>query len=294
MPNGTSLSIREYRELVKEQMPPWMELDDLDLFNYFSLAGHTHIEKIESIIIDGTEYIRNEWTLGALKTALGIAGTGNYDNCIIDIIEEIDSDDNVFIYTNPNIIQVDALAVIQKKIDDRRDVIITEMNPRLATVDGMLYFWEAIFQSERQIINDVYETDAEYMARAVSELFGQSSSLNAIRIILEKYGLTNFELENSREDTFKWNSKAESNSVNLHISEEDYDKRPFLYQLFVNVSLAGMRLFILCPAQNHDCFGLNYGNGTEDFGYETPPPFIPGFGTIGQGYGAKYGAIYGN
>ncbi len=294
MPNGIQLSVREYRELIKEQMPPWMELVDFDLLNYFSLSGHTHTEKMESIIIDDVEYIRNEWTLGDLKTELSIAGTGNYDHCTLDILEQIDSDDNALIYTNPNYQQIDALAVIQKKIDDRRDVITTEMNPRLATVDGMLPFWEAIFQSERLTIDGELETDAAYMARVVAELFGQSSSLIAVRQTFEKYGLTNFTLLNSKEDPTHWNAKSAPNSVNLDLAEEDYDRIPFLNQVFINVSLAGMRMFVLCPAQNHDCYGLNYGNGTDADDYIIPPPFIPGAGIEGQGYGASYGAIYGN
>lgn len=295
MPNGIQLSVREYRELFIEQMPPWMELKDFDLLNYFSLSGHTHIEKMESIIIDDIEYIRNEWTLGELKTELSIAGTGNYDDCTLDILELIDSDDEVWVYTNPNFIQVDALSVIQKKIDDRRDLVTTEMNPRLATVDGLLPFWEAIFQSTRQTIAGDLETDAAYMARVVSELFGQSSSLVAIRQTFEKYGLTNFTILNSKEDPTHWNVRSAPNSVNLYLAAEDYDRIPFLSQAFIDISLAGMRMFILCPAQNHDCYGLNYGNSTAgNTDYVVPPPFIPGAGIEGQGYGASYGAIYGN
>ena len=295
MPNGIQLSVREYREQVKEQMPPWMELDDFDLLNYFSLSGYTYLEKMESIIIDDIEYIRNEWTLGELKTELGIAGTGNYDDCTLDILELIDSDDEAWIYTNPNFIQVDALAVIQKKIDDRRDLITTEMNPRLATVDGLLPFWEAIFQSERLTIDGQLETDAAYMARVVAELFGQSSSLIAIRQTFQKYGLTNFTLLNSKEDPTHWNVRSAPNSVNLYLAEEDYGRISFLNQVFINVSLAGMRMFVLCPAQNHDCYGLNYGNSSEgNIDYVVPPPFIPGQGIEGQGYGGSYGAIYGN
>lgn len=295
MPNGIQLSVREYRELVKEQMPPWMELVDFDLLNYFSLSGHTHIEKMESIIIDDVEYIRKEWTLGELKTELSIAGTGNYDDCTLDILEEIDSDDNVLIYTNPNYQQVDALAVIQKKIDDRRDVIVTQMNPRLATVDGLLSFWEAIFQSERLTIDDQLETDAAYMARVVAELFSQNSSLVAIRQSFEKYGLNDFQLLNSKEDPTHWNVKSAPDSVNLYLDEEDYGRIPFLRQIFIDISLAGMRMFVLCPAIGPDIFGLNYGNSSEEnIDYIVPPPFIPGFGILGEGFGSLYGAIYGN
>ncbi len=295
MPNGIQLSVREYRELFIEQMAPWMELKDFDLLNYFSLSGHTHIEKMESIIIDDIEYIRNEWTLGELKTELGIPGTGNYDDCTLDILELIDSDDEVWIYTNPNFIQIDALGVIQKKIDDHKDLITTQMNPRLATVDGILAFWEAIFQSTRQTIAGELETDAAYMARVVADLFGQSSSLVAIRQTFEKYGLTNFTLLNSKEDPTHWNVRSAPNSVNLYLSAEDYGRIPFLRQAFIDISLAGMRMFILCPAQNHDCYGLNYGNSTEvNIDYIVPPPFIPGAGIIGQGFGSFYGAIYGN
>lgn len=275
MPNGIQLSVREYRELFIEQMPPWMELEDFDLLNYFSLSGHTHTEKMESIIIDDIEYIRNEWTLGELKTELLIAGTGNYDNCTLDIIELIDSDDEVWIYTNPNFIQVDALAFIQKNIDDRRDLVTTEMNPRLATVDGLLSFWEAIFQSTRQIISGVPETDAAYMARVVAELFDQSSSLIAIRQTFEKYGLTNFTLINSKEDPTHWNTRSAPNSVNLYLVADDYTRIPFLKQVFIDVSLAGMRMFILCPAENIDVYGLNYGNASDSGDYSTPPPFTP-------------------
>ncbi|MCK5613469.1 hypothetical protein KAR91_66985 [Candidatus Pacearchaeota archaeon] len=275
MPNGIQLSVREYRELFIEQMPPWMELKDFDLLNYFSLSGHTHTEKMESIIIDDIEYIRNEWTLGELKTELSIAGTGNYDNCTLDILELIDSDDEVWIYTNPNFIQIDALSVIQKKIDDRRDLVTTEMNPRLATVDGILPFWEAIFQSERLTISGQLETDAAYMARVVAELFDQSSSLIAIRQTFEKYGLTNFTLINSKEDPTHWNVRSAPNSVNLYLVAEDYDRISFLNQVFIDVSLAGMRMFILCPSQNNDVYGLNYGNASDSGDYSTPPPFTP-------------------
>lgn len=295
MPAGIELSIRDYRNLLIEEMPPWMEVGDPDLLNYFSLSGFTYTEKVYSIVIDGTEYQRDEWTLGELKADLGIAGTGNYDDCIIDIIELIDIDDEVWIYTNPNFIQLDAKAVILKKIDDRRNQLISEMNPRLATIDGLLFFWEAIFQSIRLIINEIPETDAAYMARAISELFGQSASLIVIRRNFDKYGLTNYTLENSRDDTFKWNSKAEAFSVNLHLDPVDYDRIPTLRGLFGNISVAGMRLFVLCPAQNHDCYGLNYGNSTEEnVDYVVPPAFVPGAGIEGQGYGASYGAIYGN
>jgi hypothetical protein len=295
MANGINLSIREYRELIIREMPPWMVVGDLDLFNYFSLSGFTYVDKIDSIVVDGTEYKRDEWTLGDFKNDLGIPGTGNYDNCIIDLIEKIDDEDEVWIYTNPNIILIDSMAVIQKKCDDRRNQLLTEMNPNLATQDGLLPFFEAIFQSERQVINGEFETDAAYMARVVSELFGQSASLRALQRTFQRYGLTNFTLINSRDDEFKWNSKAEPMSVNLHLEAKDYDRIPFLNEVWFNSALAGIRLFILCPAQNHDCYGLNYGNSTDDnIDYEVPPPFTPGFGIEGQGYGASYGAIYGN
>jgi hypothetical protein len=143
-------------------------------------------------------------------------------------------------------------------------------------------------------IDGVLETDAAYMARVVAELFGQSSSLVAVRQTFEKYGLTNFQLLNSKEDPTHWNLKSAPDSVNLYLSEEDYDRIPFMNQVFINVSLAGMRMFVLCPAQNHDCYGLNYGNGTDADDYIIPPPFIPGAGIEGQGYGASYGAFYGD
>ena len=295
MTAGIELSIRDYRQLLAEQMPPWMETDDLDLLNYFSLSGFTYIDKEYSIAVDGVEYLRSEWTLGDFKTDLGIAGTGNYDDCIIDIIEKIDADDEVWIYTNPNIIQLDQMSCMQKKVDDRRNQLISEMNPRLATIDGLLFFWEAIFQSTRLIINEVPETDAAYMARAISELFGQSSAIIVLRRNFDRYGLTNYTLENSREDSFKWNSRSEAMSVNLHLDPVDYDSIQTLRDLFGNISLAGIRLFVLCPAQNHDCYGLNYGNPSEqNIDYVVPPPFIPGQGIEGQGYGGSYGAIYGN
>lgn len=309
MPSGINLSIREHRNILIAEMPPWMEVGDLDLLKYFSLDGHTYLEKIESIVVDGTEYARDEWTLGQLKTALAIPGTGNYDDCIIDLIEEIDSAGDVWIYTNPNFIQLDAMASILKKSDDRRNQLLTEMNPRLATQDGLLPFWEAIFQSERMAINGVLESDVDYMLRAISELFGQSSSIINIRRILEKYGLTNFILENSRQDSFKWNSRAESDSVNLHLEAKDYDKIPFLQKVFFNVTLAGKRLFVFCPAEGHDCFGAFYGQpSTEMLDYVVPTEFTPGslydgalpdspFDTEIQpalGYGSSYGAFYGS
>ena len=276
MSDGINLSIREYRDLVIKQMPPWMEVSDPDLLNYFSLSAFTYIDKIESIIVDGAEYIKTEWTLGDFKDDLGILGTGNYDNCIIDIIEDIDSDDNVHIYTNPNLIMVDAMATILKKVDDRRNQLFTEINPRLATVDGLLSFWEAIFQSERLTIQGELETDAAYMARAISELFGQSASLISVRQNFEKYGLTNFTLVNAREDTGTWDSFSESNTVHLYLQIEDFGRIPFLRQVWINISLAGMRLFIFCPDPEQDCYGLNYGNA-KNYGddYVEPPPFTP-------------------
>ena len=240
---GIELSIRDYRNLLIKQMPPWMEVNDPDLLEYFSLAGFDYFEKEDTIIVDGTEYKRDEWTLGDFKTDLSIAGTGNYDDCIIDIIELIDSDDKVFIYTNPNFIQLDAMAVMIKAKDDRRNQLITEMNPLLATLDGLLLFWEAMFQSERQIIDGVPETDAEYMQRVVSLLFGLSTSLVVIKKVFEKLGLTNFEIFDSREDPFKWDLKEEAFSVNLHIQLADIDKVPFLHDIFLSISLAGIRLF---------------------------------------------------
>ena len=294
MTAGIELSIRDYRELLAEQMPTGIETDDLDLLNYFSLSGFTYIDKEESIIVDGTEYLRSEWTLGDFKIDLGIAGTGDYDDCIIDIIEKIDSDDEVWIYTNPNIIQLDQMSCMQKKVDDRRNQLISEMNPRLATIDGLLFFWEVIFQSTRLIINEVPETDAEYMARAISELFGQSSAIIVLRRNFDRYGLTNYTLENSREDSFKWNSRAEAMSVNLHLDPVDYDRIQTLRDLFGNISLAGIRLFVLCPAIGPDIFGLNYGNGTDADDYIIPPPFIPGFGIVGEGFGTVFGSFYGN
>ena len=291
---GIELSIRDYRNLLIKQMPPWMEVNNPDLLEYFSLAGFDYFEQEDTIIVDGTEYKRDELTLGDFKDDLGIAGTGNYDNCIIDIIELIDSDDKVFIYTNPNFIKLDAMAVIIKAKDDRRNQLITQMNPLLATLDVLLPFWEAMFQSERLIIDGVPETDAEYMARVVSLLFGASTSLVVIRSVLERIGLTNFEIIDSNKDETHWNPYSAPFSVNLYLDASDFDKRDFLHQLFLTLSLAGIRLFILCPATDHDCFGLNFGNATDNSDYETPPPFIPGFGTIGEGFGASFGAFFGN
>lgn len=258
---GIDLSIRDYRNLAAEQMPPWMEINDPDLLLYFSLSGFDYFEKENSIIVDGTEYIRDEWTLGEFKTDLSIPGTGNYDDCIIDIIELIDSDDNVCIYTNPNFIILDAIATIIKKKDDRRNQLITEMNPYLATSDGLLPFWEAMFQSTRQIINGVPETDAEYMARVVSLLFGASTSLVVIRSVFDRLGLTNYELENSRDDDFKWNPRAEPMSVNLHLQQSDIDKIEFLNNIFLNISLAGIRLYTFVEGDGYgSSYGDSYGN----------------------------------
>jgi len=276
---GISLSIREYRDLLKNRMPSWMELEDLDLFNYFSLSGHTYTEKINSIIIDDFEYKRDEWTLGELKTDLGIAGTGNYDDVIIDIIEKIDSNDDVFIYTNPNIIILDMLAVLEKKCDDRRNQLLTEMDPNLATVDGLLPFWEAIFQSKRQTIAGVVESDNAYMIRAITELFGQSSSLRVIRRLFEKYGLTDFTLLNSRDDPFSWNLKSASDSVNLHLDPVDFSKIPSLNQTFLDSAPAGKRLFVLCPDETRDVYGLHHATDADD--YVQPPSFTPGIPTVG-------------
>lgn len=291
---GIELSIRDYRNLLKKQMPPWMELENPDLFEYFSLSGFDYFEKEDVIIVDGTEYNRFEWTLGDFKTALGIAGTGNHDNCIIDIIELIDSDDKVFVYTNPNFIVLDAMASIIKEKDDRRNQLMTEMNPYLATVDGLLLFWEAMFQSNRRIVDGVPETDAEYMARVISLLFGASTSLVVIRSVFDRLGLNNFEIIDSNKDETHWYERSHSFSVNLYLDEGDFGKRDFISKIFLTLSLAGIRLFILCPAKDHDCFGLNFGNATDNSDYVTPPPFIPGFGTIGEGFGSSFGKTFGN
>jgi hypothetical protein len=258
---GIELSIRDYRDLLIKQMPGWMELNDPDLLNYFSLSGFDYFEKEGVIVVDGTEYDRFEWTLGDFKTDLGIAGTGNYDDCIIDIIENIDSDDNVFIYTNPNYIMLDSMATIIKKKDDRRNLLITEMNPYLATVDGLLLFWEAMFQSTRGVIDAVPETDAEYMARVISLLFGASTSLVVVRAVFERLGLINFTIEDSRKDTFKWNLKAEAMSVNLHMQQADIGKIPLIKNVFLNITLAGMRLFIFVDGIGYaSSYGASYGN----------------------------------
>ncbi len=255
------LSIRDFRNLLIEQMPPWMEVGDPDLLNYFSLSGFDYFEKEDSIIVDGTEYIRDEWTLGDFKTDLGIAGTGNYDDSIIDIIESIDSDDNVFVYTNPNFIQLDSMAVIVKSKNDRRNQLITEMNPLKATLDGLLLFWEAMFQSTRQETGGVPETDAEYMSRVVSLLFGQSTSLVVIRSVFDQLGLTNYTLIDSRDDSFKWNSRAEPMSVNLHLDVVDIAEIPTLTQLFFSISLAGIRLYVFVDGTGYaSSYGAFYGN----------------------------------
>jgi hypothetical protein len=291
---GIDLSIRDYRNLLIKQAPPYMEFNDADLLNYFSLSGFDYFEKEDVIIVDGVEYNRQEWTLGDFKDALGIAGTGNYDVCVIDIIEKIDSNDNVFVYTNPNYIKYDSMAVIVKKKDDRRNQLITEMNPLLATLDGLLPFWEAMFQSTRQIIDGVPETDAEYMARVVSLLFGASTSLVVIRNVFEKLGLTNFEIIDSNKDETHWNPYSAPFSVNLYLDPDDFDNIDFIHQIFLTISLAGIRLFILCPATDHDCFGLNFGNATDNSDYVVPPPFVPGVGLTGEGFGARFGAFFGN
>lgn len=258
---GIELSIRDYRNLLIKQMPPGFELNDPDLLEYFSLSGFTYFERENSITVDGFEYIKDEWTLGDFKTDLSIAGTGNYDNCIIDIIEFIDSDDNVFVYTNPNFIMLDAMATIIKKKDDRRNQLITEMNPYQATLDGLLPFWEAMFQSERRINAGVPETDAEYMARVVSLLFGASTSLNVIRSVFDRFGLTDYTIENSRDDSFKWNLKAEAMSVNLHLDPVDIDKIDFLNRVFLTISLAGIRLYTFVNGVGYSSlYGASYGN----------------------------------
>ena len=54
-------------------------------------------------------------------------------------------------------------------------------------------------------------------------------------------------------------------------------------------------MFVLCPAIGPDIFGLNYGNSSPgNTDYITPPPFIPGFGVIGEGFGAVFGSFFGN
>lgn len=276
MTTGINLSLRDYRNILIDYMPPWMELGDPDLFLYFSLSGHTYTEKIDSIIVDGTVYNKTEWTLGDFKTDIGIAGTGNYDGCLIDIIELIDDNDDVYLYTNSNYIQLDGISVILKAIDDKRNRYFTELNPWLATTGGLLEFWEAIFQSKRWIIDGIQETDAEYMGRVLSEIFGQSSSLVTIRRILGKYGLTNFTLIDARDDTFSFNPLSESHTVHLYLQEQDFDRITFLKQIWLNVALAGIRLFIFCPNQDQDCYGLNYGNAKNYLGdYVPPSPFIP-------------------
>lgn len=260
---GIELSIRDYRNLLVKQMPPGFELNDPDLLEYFSLDGFTYFDRENSITVDGTEYIKTEWTLGDFKIDLSIAGTGNYDNCIIDIIEFIDPDDDkVYIYTNPNFIMIDSMATLIKKKDDRRNQLITEMNPYQATSGGLLPFWEAMFQSERRVNAGVPETDAEYMARVVSLLFGASTSLNVIRSVFDRLGLVNYTLENSREDTLHWNSRAEAMSVNLHLQLEDVDKISFLEQVFLSISLAGIRLYVFVDSNEAEGEGYGSSNGS--------------------------------
>ncbi len=126
-------SIRQLRNELIRFMPPWMQTENI-LLEYMDLSAFTVVQKTDALYVDGTPYIWDT-TIGALKTALSIAGTGDYDVCAIEIIEEFVSG-KAFVETNTNLTLLDAIAeTIVDWIIAHKNQAIREMNPLLATAD---------------------------------------------------------------------------------------------------------------------------------------------------------------
>ena len=263
--------LRQLRNEIIRFMPPWMNTES-KLLDYMDMSAFTVVQKTDALYVDGTPYLYTT-TLGELKTALSIAGTGDYDVCVIDIIEKIDGT-STWIETNTNFIWLDAIIEAVIEIIEYKIQAIREMNPLLATSDFGVPYWEAMFSSERQIILGVPETDPEYMLRVLGELFSMTTSLININNLLLQIGLQPFTFINTRKDTFQWNNKMWPYSVSLHLDKADSANIDFIRRLFTGASAAGTRLFIFCPDETLDCYGLYYATDADD--YIPPSRFIPG------------------
>lgn len=283
--------IRDLRKELIRFMPPWMNTES-QLLDYMDMSSFTVVQKTDALYVDDVPY-PYDTTLGELKTALSILGTGNYDVCVIDLIEKIEGT-NTWIETNTNFIWLDAMIEAIIEIVEYKRQAIREMNPILATAEFGIPYWEKLFGSERQLVGGVPETDGEYMIRVIAELFSLTTSLINIDKVLSQIGLQPYDFINTRNDVFQFNSKMWPYSVNLHIDGSDYSQIELIRNIFLGASAAGIRLFVFCPATVVDIFGLNFGNGTDLGDYVVPPPFIPGQGTEGVGFGASFGAIFGN
>ncbi len=263
--------IRQLRNEIIRFMPPWMNTES-QLLSYIDMSSFIVVQKIDGLYVDGTPY---GWdtTIGDLKTALSIAGTGDYDVCVLDLIEEIDSSGYALIETNTNFIWLDAMVEAIVEIIDYKTQAIREMNPLLATVDFGLPYWEAMFGSERELISGVLETDSQYMIRVISELFAMTTSLLNIKKLFDQIGLQPYTFVNTRKDTFQFNNKMWPYSVSLHLDPIDSDKISIIRKIFLGSSAAGIRLFIFCPDMEMDCYGLFYATDADD--YIVPSSFTP-------------------
>ena len=268
--------IRDLRKELIRFMPPWMSTES-KLFNYMDMSAFTVVQKTDALYVDGTPYLYST-TLAELKAALSISGTGDYDVCVIDLIEKVEGT-NTWIETNTNFIWLDAMIEAIIEIIEYKRQAIREMNPLLATVDFGIPYWEALFGSERRLIVGVPETDGQYMIRVISELFAMTTSLLNIKNLLDQIGLQPYTFVNTRNDSFQWNKKMWPYSVSLHLDKTDSDKIGLIRTIFAGSSAAGTRLFIFCADMQLDCYGLYYATDAED--YEIPSSFTPGIPLVG-------------
>jgi len=244
-------------------MPPWMNTEK-QLLDYMDLSAFTVVQKIDGLYVDGTPY---SWdtTITALKAALAIGGTGDYDPCVIDLIDNIDGNGKVWIETNSNFILIDAIAETIVDIIVYKNQSIREMNPLLATFDFGLEYWQTMFNSERQEILGIPETDAEYMIRVVAELFALTTSLLNIDSIISQFGLQPYVVINTRNDPFQFNKNMWPYSVNIHLHGDDEDKIESIRNVFFRAAAAGIRPLIICDiidsGEDHS-YCANFGGGT--------------------------------
>ena len=234
--------LRQLRNEIIRFMPPWMNTESI-LLDYMDMSAFTVVQKTDALYVDGVPY-SYETTFEELKTALSIAGTGNYDVCVIDLIEKVEGT-STFIETNTNFIWLDAIIGAVIEIIEYKAQAIREMNPLLATADFGIPYWEALFGSERQLVAGIPETDGEYMIRVLSELFSMTTSLININALLSQIGLQPFTFINTRNDPFQVSDIWWPYSVNLHIEAVDNDKIGLIKSIFLGASAAGTRLFIL-------------------------------------------------
>ncbi|MCP4749375.1 MAG: hypothetical protein GY866_00645, partial [Proteobacteria bacterium] len=269
-------TVQDYRDEIIRYTPSWFAdgCRDKNLLEYFSLAGRTVEERKDSIVVDLVEYGREDWTLGQLKTELGIPGTGNYDDCVVDMIEEIDDEGAVWIYTNPNVVLLDAMAVVLKKLHEHREMLKTEINLVVATSDNMLPYWEVLVSSVRTVLDGIPETDLNYMSRVAEELVSMNTDLIGIRKFFARLGLANFTLVNAFEDDFVFNVLHKPFTVHLHLDTSDFGKIEPLESIFLNLAVAGMRLFVFCEEElgYGGVYGIFDGGGESAGGGESYEP----------------------